>query len=63
MNPATNAHELRNNVRQVSSRYLPHLSILVGHSQQRCIGNKNENLQGLLDKRLFEQGLPLVRNI
>lgn len=40
---------------QVSQRYLPHLSILVGHSQQRSIGNKNENLQGILDRRLFQE--------
>jgi hypothetical protein len=43
--------------RKVSRKYLPHFSILIADTQRRCIGNKNENLQGVLDASLFEDDL------
>jgi len=42
---------------RVNRKYLGKFSILVADCQRRRIGNRNENLEGLLDKSLFEADL------
>jgi len=42
---------------RVSRKYLGKFSILVADCQRRRIGNRNENLEGLLDKSLFQADL------
>jgi hypothetical protein len=42
---------------RVNRKYLGKFSILVADCQRRRIGNRNENLEGLLDKSLFQADL------
>ena len=46
--------ELFDPARLGERRYTGHLSILVAETQKRSIGHRNENLTGVLDKRIFE---------
>ena len=46
--------ELFDPARLGERRYMGHLSILVAETQKRSIGHRNENLTGVLDKRIFE---------